>query len=200
MPNFTGQNQATGDKSFQVAYNTDYFYKQKTLNGVEQDAVCLDRNKYFTSVWRYGMYDSYGARVAVNSGFPITATASGTTYNGYIGYYGLWMPSEAGVADNSTVTKMDYSNPDAAGTDYTVRTYGGKLTKYTKKNIELGDIKNIPLNWWDDSAGYEKRVFWNGTNFTADAMRNSSTSWQWADMTAATFDLDNQTAKHGFSF
>ena len=201
MPNWTGQDQATGDKSFQVAYNTDYFYKKKTLNGVEQDPVCLDRNKYFTSVWRYGMYDSNGARVAVNSGFPITATASGTTYNGYIGYYGLWMPSEAGVANNSTVTKMDYSNPDAAGTDYTVRSWGGKLIKYTKNTITLGSIKNIPLNWWDNSAGYEKRVFWNGSNFTADAYRNDNTSWQWADMTeATTFNLDNQTAEHGFHF
>ena len=109
MPNWTGENQATGDKSFQVAYNKDYFYKQKTLNGVAQAAVCLDRNKYLTSVWKYGMYDSTGKRVAINSGFPIKATASEITYNGYIGYYGLWMPSEAGVADNSTVTKMDYS-------------------------------------------------------------------------------------------
>ena len=104
------------------------------------------------SAWNYGMYDSNGARVEISSGFPISKTDSSNdkTYHGYIGYYGLWMPSEAGVGDNSTVTKMDYSNPDAAGTDYTVRTYGGKLTKYTKKNIKLGDIKNIPLNWWDD--------------------------------------------------
>ena len=200
MPNWTGDNQAEGDKSFQVAYNNNFFYKQKTLKGTASDAVCLDRNKYMVSAWNYGMYDSNGVRVDINSGFPISATVSGTTYHGYVGYYGLWMHSEASISSGDTVQKMDFDNPDSAGTDYTVRTYGGKLTKYTKKNIELGDIKNIPLNWWDDSAGYEKRVFWNGTNFTADAMRNSSTSWQWADMTAATFDLDNQTAKHGFSF
>ena len=200
MPNWTGQDQATGDKSFQVAYNTDYFYKQKTLNGVAQDAVCLDRNNYFTSVWRYGMYDSAGARVAINSGFPITATKDEKTYNGYIGYYGLWMPSDAGVADNSTVTKMDYSNPDADGTDYTLRSWGGKLIKYTKNTITLGSIKNIPLNWWDNSAGYEKRVFWDGSNFKTDAIRSSSTSWQWADITEATITLDNVSARHGFNF
>jgi hypothetical protein len=110
------------------------------------------------------------------------------------------MPSEAGVADNSTVTKMDYSNPDAAGTDYTLRSWGGKLIKYTKNTITLGSIKNIPLNWWDNSAGYEKRVFWNGTNFTADAYRNGSTSWQWADMTEATLTLSASNAEHGFYF
>ena len=201
MPNWTGQDQATGDKSFQVAYNTDYFYKQKTLNGVEQDAVCLDRNKYFTSVWRYGMYDSNGARVAINSGFPITATtASGTTYNGYIGYYGLWMPSEAGVADTSTVTKMDYSNPDAAGDNYTVRSWGGKLVKYTRNIITLESIKNIPLSWYDQSTGKEKRVYWDSDNdvLKVDAVRNSS--WQWEDITATTLTLDNVSARHGFGF
>ena len=123
------------------------------------------------------MYDSTGTRVAVNSGFPISATVSGTTYNGYIGYYGLWMPSEASISSGDTVQKMDFDNPDSAGTDYTARSYGRKLIKYTKKTITLGSIKNIPLNWWDNTAGYEKRLFWNGTNFKADAMRSSSTSW-----------------------
>jgi hypothetical protein len=122
--------------TYKIAYNSNYFYKQKTLDGVEQDAVCLDRNSYLTSGWRYGLYDSDGARVAINSGFPISSTASdGTTYDGYIGYYGLWMPTAAGISSGDTVTKMDYSNPDADGTDYTVRTYGGKLYKYTKNTI-----------------------------------------------------------------
>ena len=99
-----------------------------------------------------------------------------------------------------TVQKMDFDNPDSAGTDYTVRSYGGKLTKFTKKTIKLGDIKNIPLNWWDNSAGYDKRVFWNGTNFTVDAYRSSSTDWQWADMTTTTFTLNASNAEHGFHF
>ena len=146
MPNWVAQNQASGAKTFQVAFNDDYFYKQKSLNGVAQTAVCLDRNKYLTSAWRYAMYDSNGARVAINSGFPIK-TASGTTYHGYIGYYGLWMPSAANIANGSTVTNVDYSDPDAAGDNYTVRSWGGKLIKYTKKSITLESIKNIPLSW-----------------------------------------------------
>ena len=142
------------------------------------------------------MYDSAGARVAINSGFPITATASGTTYDGYIGYYGLWMPSEAGVANNSTVTKMDYSNPDAPGTNYTVRS-GGKLIKYTKNSIILGSIKNIPLNWWDNSAAVEKRVYWDGSNLKADAKRVNG---QWTDMTEETITLTATNASYGFNF
>jgi len=195
MPNWTGQDQATGDKTFQVAYNTNYFYKQKTLNGVAGDKVCLDRNNYLTSVWRYGMYDSNGARVSINSGFPITATASGETYNGYIGYYGLWMPSAAGVADNSTVTKMDYSNPDAAGTDYTVRSWGGKLIKYTKNNITLGSIKNVPLDIFT-SAGMQ-RVAWNGTNFMLEA---TNVQGAWVDNESSAVTLNSTNAWNGLNF
>ena len=32
MPNWTGDNQAEGNKSFQVAYNNDYFYKRSWRN------------------------------------------------------------------------------------------------------------------------------------------------------------------------
>jgi len=166
MPNWTSQNQATGAAAFQVAFNSDYFYKQKTADGVAQTAICLDRNKYLTSAWRYAMYDSNGARVDINSGFPITATVSGTTYHGYIGYYGLWMPSEASIDNGSTVTKMDYSNPDAAGDNYTVRSWGGKLVQYTKKAITLESIKNIPLSWSNhaDQDGKDYRVYWDSDN------------------------------------
>jgi len=204
MPNWIAQGQAQGAKTFQVAFNDDYFYKQKSLNGVAQTAVCLDRNKYLTSAWRYGMYDSNGARVPINSGFPITATASGTTYHGYIGYYGLWMPPNANIDNGSTVTKMDYSNPDAAGDNYTVRSWGGKLVKYTKKSITLESIKNVPLTWQNqaDQGGRDFRVYWDSDNdlLKIDAYRSQSTSYQWVDQTVTTLTLDNQSAEHGFYF
>jgi len=197
MPNWTGDNQAEGYKSFQLAYNSSYFYKQKTLNGTTSDPVCLDRNKYMKSAWNYGMYDSNGARVDISSGFPISATVSNTKYHGYIGYHGLWMPSAASVGDNSTVYKMDFSNPDSDGTAYTVRKFGGKLVKYTKKTITLGDIKRIPLNWWDNSAAAEKRVFWDGSNLKADAKRVNG---QWTDITEETITLTATNASYGFNF
>jgi len=185
--------------SHKIAYNSDYFYKQKTLDGTEADPVCLDRNKYLTSGWRYGVYDSDGARVNVNSGFPITSTASdGTIYNGYIGYHGLWMPEAAGVSSGDTVKKMDFSNPDSEGTDYTVRTYGGKLFKYTKNTITLDSIKGVPFSWWDNSASTEKRVYWDGSNLKVNGQRNSN--WQWTDITEATLTLTNTNAAWGFHF
>ena len=203
---FTGS-----QKTYNVSVGDGYFYKQKTItdsagNATPDNATCLDRNKYLKSAWRYGMYNKgtntdNGSRVEINSGFPIKASNNSVDYYGYIGYHGLWMPTEAGVADNSTVYKLDFSGgSDQAGDNYTVRSWGGKLIKYTKNTITLGSIKNIPLNWYDNSAGYEKRVFWNGTNFTVDAYRNSSTDWQWADMTTTTFTLTASNAEHGFHF
>ena len=198
---FTGS-----QKTYKVAVGDGYFYKQKSIAGTASDAVCLDRNKYLKSAWRYGMYytgtnTDNGSRVAINSGFPIKASNNSVDYYGYIGYHGLWMPTEASVADNSTVYKLDFSGgAGQTGTSYTVRSWGGKLIKYTKNTITLGSIKNIPLNWWDNSAGFEKRVFWNGSNFKSDAKRSSSTSWQWADIDEETITLSASNAEHGFHF
>ena len=209
--NESGCSNTGSQKTYKVAVSDAYFYKQKTItdsagNATPDNATCLARNNYLKSAWRYGMYHTgtntdNGSRVEINSGFPIKASKDSKDYYGYIGYHGLWMPTEAGVADNSTVYKLDFSGgSDQTGTSYTVRYWGGKLIKYTKNTITLGSIKNIPLNWYDNSAGYEKRVFWNGTNFTVDAYRNSSTDWQWADMTTTTFTLNASNAEHGFHF
>ena len=74
------------------------------------------------------------------------------------------MPSEASVSNGDTVKKLDFNNPDSAGTNYTVKSYGGKLYKHTKQEVTLDDIKNIPLSWQDRSDSYkEKRVYWDGT-------------------------------------
>ena len=108
------------------------------------------------------------------------------------------MPTAAGISSGSTVSKMDFSNPDSAGTEYTVRSYGGKLLKYTKQTVTLDGIKNIPLNWWDNSANIEKRVYWDGSSLKADAKRDSN--WQWEDMTEETITLGATNAPYGFYF
>jgi hypothetical protein len=193
-----GQSGPSGTATYNFAYNEDYFYKQKKGG----NPVCLDRNDYYESAWRYGLYDSSGNRVDINSGFPIKTTVSGTDYFGYIGYYGLWMPSEASVSDGGTVKKLDFSNPDSAGTDYTVKIYGGKLYKHTKQEVTLDDIKNIPLSWQDQSDSYkEKRVYWDGTGLKYDATRGNDTDWQWEELDSpASLTLNSFNAPYGFWF
>ena len=184
MPVYGQSGPTSTQKTYSVAFNDDYFYKQKTTvaggTSTAVDPVCLDRNKYLKTAWRYGLYYDNGCRVNINSGFPIKTSVSGTDYYGYIGYYGLWMPTDANVGDNSTVAKMDFSgSADQSGTNYTVRSWGGKLTKWTKNTITLGSIKNIPFDWGDPTDSYiPKRVYWDGTNLKYDAKRDAST-WQW---------------------
>ncbi len=205
MPKWDQSGPTSTQRTNNVAFNSNYFYKQKTTvtsgTTTTRDPVCLDRNKYLLQVNRYGLYNDNGSRVEVNSGFPIKATNSGTDYYGYIGYYGLWMPSDASVADNSTVAKMDFSGgADQTGTSYTVRSWGGKLMKWTKNTITLGSIKNIPLSWQDPSDSYiEKRVYWDGSNLVFDAVRDTTT-YMWTDLTPDNLTLSSSNAPYGFFF
>jgi len=202
MPKYNQSRQPTGEqKSYKIAFSKKYFYKQKKVDSTKSDPVCLRRDKYLQAAWRYGLYHDNGSRLNINSGFPIKATASGTDYYGYIGFYGLWMPSAAGVDNGSTVAKMDFSGAaDQAGDNYTVRSWGGKLSKWTKKTITLGSIKNIPLTWSDPSDNYkQKRVYWNGSNFIIDGEANSST-YMMEDVSETPLTLNSTTAPWGFHF
>jgi hypothetical protein len=201
MPKYNQSRQLTGDqKSYKIAFSKKYFYKQKTVGSTESPPICLRRDKYLQSAWRYGLYHDNGSRLNINSGFPIKAskTINGELkdFYGYIGYYGLWMPSDAGVGDNSTVAKMDFSGAaNQDGTDYTVRSWGGKLIKYTKNNITLGSIKNIPLNIFT-SAG-QQRVAWNGTDFMLEATNVQGT---WIDNESSSVALNSTNAWNGLNF
>jgi hypothetical protein len=203
MPRYDQSGPTSTQKTYNVAFNSDYFYKQKSTvtsgTTTTADPVCLDRNKYLKSSWRYGMYYDNGSRVQINSGFPIKATNSKTDYYGYIGYYGLWMPSAASVDNGSTVAKMDYSGAaDQTGTNYTVRSWGGRLIKYTKNTITLGSIKNVPLNFWNNAAGVEQRIVWDGTNLKLEATRIAGT---WVDNASSNLTLTYaMTSGHSFGF
>ncbi len=199
MPQW-GQSGPTGKQtSYKVAFSDKYFYKQKKVDDTKSDPVCLRRDNYLKAAHRYGLYHDNGSRLNINSGFPIKATASGTDYYGYIGYYGLWMPSAASVDNGSTVAKMDFSGAaDQTGTNYTVRSWGGKLIKYSKNEITLGSIKNIPLNYWNDGAGVDQRIAWDGTNLKLEATRVQG---QWVDNVSSTITLTKEmTRGHSLGF
>jgi len=205
MPVYGQSGPTSTQKTYSVAFNDDYFYKQKTTvsggTSTAADPVCLDRNKYLKTAWRYGLYYDNGSRVNITSGFPIKTSVSGTDYYGYIGYYGLWMPTDANVGDNSTVAKMDFSgSADQAGDNYTVRSWGGKLTKWTKNTTTLGAIKNIAFEWEDPTDSYiAKKVYWNGTALRFNA-KYSRTTGEWEDVTDDNLTLTSSNAPYGFGF
>ena len=162
---------------YDFSYNADNFYRKDDSN----NTACMDRTDFHETTWRYGMYDAAGKRVDITSGFPISTEGSGEEYHGWIGYWGLWMPSEALVSNGSIVTKETFKEGEV-GETYTVAQIGGKLERHTKKTLTMAEIKNIPMNWWDHNSGTEYQVMWNGTSLIKNATRNQESDWRWASL------------------
>jgi hypothetical protein len=132
---------------FDFAYNSSYF-----LRSDGNSSMCFSRDasdpNTGISVWRYGLYDAVnGERVTRDSGFPIQYTSGGTTYQGYVGYYGLSsQPGASAPQDGSTVAKIDYQNGSASTASYTVVNKGGRLTRFTRQNTTLKLIDQVHFN------------------------------------------------------
>jgi hypothetical protein len=166
---------------FNIAFNANNFLRNDGVN-----TICLDRNQFEESAWRYGLYDTAGKRLNRNSGFSVNTKADGTGSYGFVGYYGLWINNNATITNN-TLYKFDNSAANAAPTAYTLFTAGGKLKKHTRKMMTLADVKGIPLNYsvcgQNGCANYQ--VDWNGTGFqeTAQMPSNCSNNCQWQNIT-----------------
>lgn len=148
------ENNVSQEASYPFAYDQTNFLRGDQC--FSRDASDPDTG---LSVWRYGLYDSVsGERITRNSGFPIEYSAAGQTYHGYLGYWGLHLPSEAQatLSNGATVQKVDYSGGDTATrTDYTVVIAGGKLSKYTRKTRTLHELDQIKFNTWvSDATGF----------------------------------------------
>jgi hypothetical protein len=167
------QQSGNGNSSsaFSFAYDQSYFLRSDLLGNSEcfsRDATDPDTG---FSVWQYGLYDAMtGARIERNSGFPIQYTSGSTTYQGYVGYYGLSMQPGAPLpANGSTVQKVDYSSGSATTANYTAVTYGGRLMRYTKQTRTLQSINQLPFdvfigavdNFGLPDANTQYVMYWN---------------------------------------
>lgn len=135
------------------AHSPDYFYRD---DGTTPQCFNRSTNYAAESAWRYGLYHAdTGERFMHQSGFPVeytytSANTSGTgtageTYNGYISYYGLWMPVT--LEPNATVNQITYDTGTPVKTPYTLLQTGGKLTKYTTNYKSLTDLHKLPI-WY----------------------------------------------------
>jgi hypothetical protein len=121
--------------------------------------VCFDRAKAKAerSVWRYGTYNANdGTRVdQAHPGFPITATYSGKTYQGYAGYWGIDLQGldlsnlKDGLISGA---KIEDQRPGNTNT-YLLSKVSGKLTKWTEHQKTLADMDGIPFSFWGDLTG-----------------------------------------------
>ena len=190
---FSNEWEGSGEIIF--AYNDSLFHRQDASGTNE---ICLDRDDFETSAWRYGMYDATtGGRVSVNSGFPINTAANGSGKHGWVGYWGLWVPDGVSITNGSTVYKQNYGPEAGAATPYTVVKAGGKLKKHTRKTATLGAIKNIPLEMNDFQTNSQYRVIWDGTKLvkTAWAANTMEGPPVWSEINSmspsANFDVTN---------
>jgi hypothetical protein len=185
--------------SIDFAYNNLFF---KRVDPVSGQGPCLDRSRFETSAWRYGLYDAAsGSRATLNGGFPINTKQDGSGYYGYLGYYGLNLPPDApSLNDNSSVYKKVWENGSETTTPYTIFIRGGKLKKHTRSVITLNDIKNIPLEGGIPAPGSVSpdntmyRVSWDGSEFAirASATMNPNGPPAWQDVNPATA-IDSST-------
>ncbi len=170
----------TNTTHFDIAYDDNFFLRSDGTN-----QVCLDRNNFDETAWRYGLYDSSGSRVVRNSGFPIKIDKNGTSYHGWVGYYGLWFPDEVTVQNGDTVYREEFGPGRGNSTPYTLVVSGGKLKKHTKKVLTLGEVKNVPLQLheFDSQSGQdvEYKVVWDGTQFTKVAVLDMN-NWTWTSL------------------
>jgi hypothetical protein len=147
--------------TFKLAFDNDFAKKNKN-SGAD---ICLDLRDPDEVGNGYVLFDKDGKSMIFQEGFPVEADVSGTTCEAWVGYHGLHVqgqPScQSGFADGKTVNKINY---DASGTrtPYTIKIAHGKLWKYTKKSITLGELKGMPLTVGHGSDA--KVIAWNGTH------------------------------------
>ncbi|MBF0236424.1 MAG: hypothetical protein HQM12_01865 [SAR324 cluster bacterium] len=184
---------------FGIAFNESLFLRK---DNKENKQVCLNRDTFEESVWRYGLYDSVGKQVSLNSGFPIIVTdADGKKQHGWVGYHGIHVggPDSQTLKNGDTVTKVSFDETgESAGEDYTVFISGGRLRKMTRQELTLKDVTGIPLNYSEFSTtgpGDQFIVKWNGAKLQKVA-KMDQTNWipepltTPVDVSTATLDFD----------
>ncbi|MFW7377292.1 MAG: hypothetical protein ACOH5I_00620 [Oligoflexus sp.] len=158
------------ESEYIVDFNDSYLAKVGTnsrtwndeSNTAEEDA-CIDRSQYSSVVYRYGLYNADGSRKNLNSGFPIEFEKDGVIRRGNASYWGIWTEGDVGLENGASINKVDWTEGEKTTTPYTVIHAPGKLYKYTKNSIKLGDLLNTDLRMWESEGNFI--VQWNGTNF-----------------------------------
>ena len=137
---------------YSVAYNPSRFLRGRDQNedGTPDAQLCNDRLNMDENVWRYNLYDQTdGSRTELNSGFPFTTEIGGVQYDGYISYWGMWLPEGVDKSLVTSITQQDFSG-DGNNSSFEVVHTPGKLIKRTKSTIPLADLDGANFIYWND--------------------------------------------------
>ncbi len=159
-------------------YNKTNF---KRKDGTTNEEVCLSRTSFETSAWQYGLYNKdTGARVPVNSGFPINTQADGRGQFGFLSFHGLFFPPGGpSLNDGATVYRVERGANGPVSTPYTLTIKDGKLKRFVRSEVSLGSLKSIPLEgmvpfFGDSNPNSIKRFQWDGTQLKIVATASQS--------------------------
>ena len=167
--------EGSGEATYDIAFSDTHFLRH---DGVE--ALCLDRNQFDETAWRYGLYDAAtGSRIAPRSGFPVKVTQNGQTYYGWIGYWGMWFPDHVVLHSGDTVYRLGPGDEDGVAAQVFIAP--GKLRRHTRRDTTLAEIANIPLDWRDETQQASYRVIWTGAALTKIARFDEPTG-TWAEL------------------
>ncbi|WP_375753553.1 hypothetical protein [Vibrio sp. HN007] len=156
----TGVNRSgSGQTSYALAYNSTHVLVQSVNSGFSDlpyksgnnTGQCLSRTSYDSFVHRYDLFNATtGAKVQINSGFPIKYDSnSDGNYDayGHIGYWGVWTESEGALSNGDTVVKND----GGVETNYTYINAPGRLIKNTVKSLNLANARGVQFSYWDSA-------------------------------------------------
>lgn len=158
---------------YKVDFNDSLLKKEGSMKssweGESSGTACINRNEFDTIIYRYGLYNADGTRKNLNSGFPIEFEKDGKKLHGHVSYWGIWTEGDVSLDNGQAITKVDWSSGDKKEEAYTVIKAPGKLYKYTKSSIKLGELKGVDIQYheWDQSTSQSTNyiVNWDGSNF-----------------------------------
>lgn len=176
--------QSSGTEAALFAFDTTHF-----LRGDGTTNYCFSREKdnASSSVWRYGVYDGAGARLERDSGFPVKYTDNANNeFQGFMGYYGLFLPDAAGAANGDLVVRQAANG--GTETHYTLVKLGGRLTKFTKNTTTLSGVEKVRFTvqaWRFPSAPFATFATLAGKSFAQAQADNDQIEMYWDDTAGA---------------
>lgn len=121
------------------AHNLNYVKVLSKDDSGNDKIEVFSKTKNFNVVYKAKVFTSNGDEVRLNSGFPIL-TQDGK--NGYVGYYGVWMPEGSSLSNGAIVTQV--------GSDkkYQIIRKSGKLRKHTRSEMPMANLAGLELSYW----------------------------------------------------
>ncbi len=176
--------QSNGTEAALFAFDGTHF-----LRGDGTTNYCFSREKddASSSVWRYGVYDGTGARLERDSGFPVKYTdGSNNEFQGFMGYYGLFLPDTAGAANGDLIARQAANG--GAETTYTLVKLGGRLTRFSKDTTTLAGVEKVRFNvqaWRFPSTPFATFATLAGKSFAQAQADNDQIEMYWDDTASA---------------